>query len=1038
MKEITFSSSYENITAKCHLMISERIPGQQKPRVIAAGIIDVDSAAKAVSAKIATGRPIRYGEMNASTWQQQQMVCDTGGAYRLFRTANGKKGADSSTHAMIIHKRVMESKEELERQKIKGHRVLLAPDGNLVSRLGDMFLDEFALPHLPEWFHAIYAELQKERLLTTLDVWADPDVDVWRDAKAITLSDQLTDQRMQEIVSRLIQQGILRIPEGVTDAPAITEDMIDTTSYLAEYAPHLATQIEEVVHPLHDLDRPLEKALAQMKRVPFPAQAHTIQALIRGMDSGKKAVFSISDMGTGKSIQALGVANVLWQRTKTSGKQGFVSFILAPGVTIPKWVRDEIKATLPEAKIRVLENWHDTVTWIDEVRKNRFKKVNGLEFVLMGKDAAKLGVKRLPTLHWRRVRGTAQYDWHCPHCGEVAIVSPEENEDLDTEQTMWSQWAFGDASEQAMTHGIPFKEAKNIIHCVHCDATLTRFADPQAGETGKMKHRRMEPAWLIQRYLKGYMDLLIVDELQQYKHESGQGIAMGSLVTASKRVLGLTGTLSDGKASSLFAILARTDFKRLKSDGFDHNSSTRFVQRYGVLEEVIRYEDELSNAGGNTRGKVKSKQTKELPGLSPQLFVNHLADKTAFLELGDLGLPLVKIEEKPVFVKMDEKHLASYRDFHSMLDQECKRLYVLGNTGAYAKFIPSVINVANQPQLDIEAHGISNFFVSDGSPSAKERQLIADVKEEVAQHRRVMVYVTYSGDYAQDRRLADVLEQEGFPVRVMRSSVSADERIEWIARAVEDGVQVIVTNVSLVEVGVDLLHFPTLMFYQQTEKIATMRQASRRSWRIGQTENCKVIHYIYEDSYEVNQFQRNMAKRAHALLLEGRLDRSEMSTYMPSDRLSAQTTALAAHLSNVADLSDKWSSLADKDVPKGVLTLEGDAFKQEMKAAMARLANETRRLTGVPVVGGIMDLDHVEEEDLDVVIADRSDSTQVDVFSIPLNETSEPSSFVAPLITADPSPALKTAGELRATMGMTKKANKVKKVVGDDQFMFDF
>ncbi|WP_241717062.1 helicase-related protein, partial [Sulfoacidibacillus ferrooxidans] len=910
MKEITCSSPYENITAKCHLMVSEQIPGQQKPRIIAAGIIDVDSAAKAISAKIATGRPVRYGDAQMATWQKKPMTCDTGGAYRFFRTNNGKKGAESSTHAMIVHKRVMEQREELERQKIKGNRILLAPDGDLVSRLGDVLLDEFAFPHLPEWFQAIYAELQKERLLTTLDVWTDPDVDVWRDLQAITLSDQLTDRRMQEIVSRLIQQGILNIPEGVTDAPAITEDITDTTSYLAEYAPHLATQIEEVVEPLHDLDRPLEKALATMQRVPFPAQAHTIQALINGMDHGKKAVFSISDMGTGKTIQALGVANVLWQRAKTSGKQGFVSFVLAPGVTIPKWVRDEIKATLPDAKIRVLENWHDTVAWIDEVRRNKFKKTNGLEFVLMGKDAAKLGVKRLPTLHWRRVRGTTQYDWHCPHCGELAIALENEegnNEDLDAQQITWSRWALGDASTQAMTKGIPFREAKRIIHCAHCEATLTRFADPQAGETGKMKHRRMEPAWLIQRYLKGYMDLLIVDELQQYKNESGQGVAMGSLVTASKRVLGLTGTLSDGKASSLFAILARTDFSRLQAEGFDHNSSSRFVQRYGVLEEVIRYEDEISNAGGNTRGKVKSKQTKELPGLSPQLFVNHLADKTAFLELGDLGLPLVKIEEKPVFVQMDEEHLESYRHFHSMLDEKCKQLYMLGNTGAYASFIPSVINVANQPQLEIEAHEVSNFFVSDGSPSAKERQLIADVKAELAQHRRVMVYVTYSGEYAQDRRLVDVLETEDIPVRVMRSSVSADDRIEWIEQAVKDGVQVIVTNVSLVEVGVDLLDFPTLIFYQQTDKIATMRQASRRSWRIGQTQNCKVLHYVYENSYEVTQFQRNMAKRAHALLLEGRLDRSEMRTYMPADRLSVQTTALAAHLENVADLSDKWS-----------------------------------------------------------------------------------------------------------------------------------
>ncbi|MCI0184908.1 hypothetical protein MM817_03205 [Acidibacillus sp. S0AB] len=160
-----------------------------------------------------------------------------------------------------------------------------------------------------------------------------------------------------------------------------------------------------------------------------------------------------------------------------------------------------------------------------------------------------------------------------------------------------------------------------------------------------------------------------------------------------------------------------------------------------------------------------------------------------------------------------------------------------------------------------------------------------------------------------------------------------------------------------------------------------------------------------------------------------------MRTYMPADRLSVQTTALAAHLENVADLSDKWSSLADKDVPKGVLTLEGDAFKQEMKAAMTRLANETRRLTGVPLVDAMVDA--VTEENMDGVIG--NDATQVDVFSVPeQEETLDVVAFVAPRVVDDSSPQFKTAGDLRATMGMTKKAGKVKQAVGDDQFMFDF
>ena len=45
----------------------------------------------------------------------------------------------------------------------------------------------------------------------------------------------------------------------------------------------------------------------------------------------------------------------------------------------------------------------------------------------------------------------------------------------------------------------------------------------------------------------------------------------------------------------------------------------------------------------------------------------------------------------------------------------------------------------------------------------------------------------------------------------------------------------------LVQTGLDLIDFPTLIWYETDYSVYVMRQASRRSWRIGQTRPVKVV-----------------------------------------------------------------------------------------------------------------------------------------------------------------------------------------------------
>ncbi|WP_269056707.1 hypothetical protein, partial [Paenibacillus tundrae] len=46
-----------------------------------------------------------------------------------------------------------------------------------------------------------------------------------------------------------------------------------------------------------------------------------------------------------------------------------------------------------------------------------------------------------------------------------------------------------------------------------------------------------------------------------------------------------------------------------------------------------------------------------------------------------------------------------------------------------------------------------------------------------------------------------------------------------------------IMNASLVQVGLDLLEWPNLNFWQLNDDINAVRQAGRRAWRIGRQKN---------------------------------------------------------------------------------------------------------------------------------------------------------------------------------------------------------
>ncbi|WP_010211604.1 hypothetical protein, partial [Pseudomonas syringae group genomosp. 3] len=121
-------------------------------------------------------------------------------------------------------------------------------------------------------------------------------------------------------------------------------------------------------------------------------------------------------------------------------------------------------------------------------------------------------------------------------------------------------------------------------------------------------------------------------------------------------------------------------------------------------------------------------------------------------------------------------------------------------------------------------------------------------------------YSVYTGTRDTTSRMKRVLEQSGLKVAVLRASVDTARREDWILDQVDRGIDVLITNPELVKTGLDLLDFPTIAFMQTGYNVYTVQQAARRSWRIGQKQDVRVIFFGYIGSSQITCLQL-MAKK---------------------------------------------------------------------------------------------------------------------------------------------------------------------------------
>jgi hypothetical protein len=255
----------------------------------------------------------------------------------------------------------------------------------------------------------------------------------------------------------------------------------------------------------------------------------------------------------------------------------------------------------------------------------------------------------------------------------------------------------------------------------------------------------------------------------------------------------------------------------------------------------------------------------------------------AFVSLEDISDALPSYEEEVLSVEMDPVLGKAYKDLEEGIKEALQEHH--GNQSVISTGLNVLMLYPDRPfkigtlygyATDPETGERERFVISDPPDLdenfvyAKERRLVEEVKAELAQGRRCQVFAVYTQKRDVTQRLKNILSREGIRVEVLTTAVPPEAREAWYERQLKAGMQVCLAHPKLVATGLDLLAFPSIFFYESGYSIYTLRQASRRSWRIGQKQPVKVKFLAYAGTMQENCLRLMGKKLLVSLAMEGK------------------------------------------------------------------------------------------------------------------------------------------------------------------------
>lgn len=437
----------------------------------------------------------------------------------------------------------------------------------------------------------------------------------------------------------------------------------------------------------------------------------------------------------------------------------------------------------------------------------------------------------------------------CSECGESLWTKK-----VPTRYSSFKDWSQFDTK---ISHALQDQNKKLMEHIINTQPEIPKHVG---------NPRRIATVEYIRRKMRWFFDILICDEIHELKAGmSAQGNALGSLAACCKKVVGGTGTLFGGKAEDVYYTLWRLFPHLMVENGYKYSEVHKWNEEYGNIETTIyNFDDKGEYSNKQSRGGTKRTE-KVLPGISPFVFSKFLVQNSVLVRLKDVWPDPVELVNVPtILVDLDEDLKGHYYKMVATFEHEIEsredghKLYLpLTQTGiAYPD------NPFSYPAFALKTEDGDRevIWCPDEYPKErilnKEKKLQEIIKGEMDEGRKSIVYVRDTGSSVEGRdirpRLQNVLEQIGAKVCILDTSTTAtNKRSEWLKKKIEkEGYDVCIVSQELVKVGLDLLCTPTLIFYQFSWSLFTINQASRRAWRIGQTEECRLFYLSYKDTFQ--------------------------------------------------------------------------------------------------------------------------------------------------------------------------------------------
>lgn len=843
-----------------------------------------------------------------------------------------------------------------------------------------------AVPILKEWMPIILDRFIDNSYVTYNKVYATSN----QFENIASCSIRFEEENLITIISEFLSDGRITI-NNCTHVSECMRNIRGLDEYLNTFGETLANSIKENFTPkfnpltdvydesVNDFD---DYCFDEGNGIQiFEAQKRTIQASVNQLNLSKNCLV-IGEMGTGKTLIGSGI-------TYSHGKQtGYNCVVMCPSHLIEKWKR-EIERFVPNSEAIIVSNLKELMA-IENKIKNKARVTN--LYVIMSKDSAKFDYELRPSAIW----SISKNCFCCPSCGQPLFKEVTEkigsrrytvrqnltekdflkpnaynqickNDVLkrkkdgsyesqkcdnkiwvplikeDFEDSKWIKlgaegWIYRSHLEkilsemQSVSSSLSTKDRKLFLALMKKNSEIKREEDITIRAP-----RKYALSKYIKKYMKGCIDYFIADELHLYKSDSKQGQAMADIFTASDKFIGLTGTLLNGYAEGLFYILYRIMPQEMKKEGFNYNEVGSFMKEYGVIKKTSSH----SIRNGRIGDSLKTSE-KKLPGVSPIVFTKFLLDNAVFLNLSDMSSGLPDYNEYPIGVDMDPELLGAYQQIESTL-----RSSISFNRGGATILSQMLQTLTTYPDMPYNQPPIMNLETNeviltpnslDKRLRAKETRLLEIIDEKIEAGERILVYYQWTNKTDTATKLEKALKERGYNTSVLTASVKASDREEWIKKKVDQGCQVLLCNPTLVETGLDLLDFTNIVFYQVGYNIFTMRQASRRSWRLGQDKPINVYFLYYRNTVQEQALSLMATKLQASMAIEGKFSEEGLRAMSNNeDMLTKIAESVVSGIKDVVEVNAFSSVSKGSEENKSVASEQSKRIRKTRKQISVRI-----------------------------------------------------------------------------------------------------